>query len=287
LSGDRCVINIRYAPVSPKAGQSVGRLTNYIQNRDNERPLGEARDAEGFMYYAAYRDRAQPEGRMFNADGTAGDQERRELVNGIRESISGAREGDRAFYQMVISPEDARGVDLRALTRETMRQFQKDCGQMPWIAAEHRNTDHPHVHVVMAARRQREPGRYQTVVISRQRLARAKQAMRTELTRQNGRRIERGREPGPQLQRAVQTHSRSPEHSLARVSDHGLGLSPAVSTRTQRPTPPRDIGKVMRSMSSGLAALLEAGVRISREIERRQRREVEDERRLERGGRSR
>ena len=91
------------------------------------------------------------------------------------------RDGDRAFYQMVISPADGRGVDLPQLTRATMERVRNDCGPVRWIAAEHRNTKHPHVHVVMAARRQREGGGYKTLIINRQRLERMKGAMTLDL----------------------------------------------------------------------------------------------------------
>lgn len=203
MSGNRAVLNIRYTPVGPGAGKKAGRLTNYIQNRDNERPEAEIQNPESFMYYAAYRDRAQPEGRMFDAQGTIGTQERLDLVANIRDSIQGAREGDRAFYQMVISPEDARGVDLRALTRATMQQMERDCGRMRWIAAEHRNTEHPHAHVVVAARRENEQGHYKTVVINRPRLERMKEAMTNELSRQHDHTNQMGHEAGPRLGRAV------------------------------------------------------------------------------------
>ncbi len=40
--------------------------------------------------------------------------------------------------------------DLRALTRHVMGQLERDKGQaLHWVAVEHRNTDHPHVHIVL------------------------------------------------------------------------------------------------------------------------------------------
>jgi hypothetical protein len=92
---------------------------------------------------------------------------------------------------MVLSPEDARGLDLRAITRETLAQLERDTGAKlpPWIAAEHRNTVHPHTHVVLPARRGAEPGRFRTVLITRRRLERMKAAMRFEIARQRGERV--------------------------------------------------------------------------------------------------
>ena len=69
---------------------------------------------------------------------------------------------------MIISPENARGVDLREVTRRTMAQLKHDCGRLPpWIAAEHRNTDHPHVHVILAARHKEVSGRTRTLIINK------------------------------------------------------------------------------------------------------------------------
>src|SRR5207248_6449151 len=65
----------------------------------------------------------------------------------------------RAAYRMVLSPERADGLDLKALTGAAMAQLGRDVGATPpWIAAIHRNTKHPHVHIVMAARRELAPG---------------------------------------------------------------------------------------------------------------------------------
>ena len=263
MSHERSILNIRYTPVSKSAGRSARRLTGYIQKRDNEREGGEPRDAEEFMHYAAYRDRAQPEGRMFNDNGTAGERERLDLVKNIRESIEGARQGDRAFYQMVISPENARGVDLRELTRRTMQQLQKDCGRTPWIAAEHRNTRHPHVHVVMGARREFEPGRYKTVIISRQRLGRAKEAMGSELGRQRERSHQRGMEGGPQLQNAVKERQRGNEHDRGFSLDTGgsRGLAAAMSVSKERTRSGGDTSKALRGMAKALSRMFEVGVR--------------------------
>lgn len=87
---------------------------------------------------------------------------------------------------MVLSPEDARGLDLRQLTRAVMTQLERDAGGElgPWIAAEHRNTAHPHVHIVLAARRPAGPGRYSELLITRPRLERMKHSLAREISRQ-------------------------------------------------------------------------------------------------------
>jgi hypothetical protein len=62
-------------------------------------------------------------------------------------------------------------------------------GLGPWIAAEHRNTAHAHVHIVMAARREVAPGRYRELRITPQRLAEMKTAVSQEIERQRGVRL--------------------------------------------------------------------------------------------------
>ena len=52
--------------------------------------------------------------------------------------------------KLIVSPEFGDRVDLTRLTRELIRQIEKDLGtELEWVAAEHHNTEHPHVHVVI------------------------------------------------------------------------------------------------------------------------------------------
>src|SRR5207302_4436832 len=87
--------------------------------------------------------------------------------------------------------EHAQGLDLRRLTLAAMSQLEKDLGTYlpPWLAAEHRNTAHPHVHVVLAARREVAPGEFRALMLTKPRLARMKEALAHEIERQ--RRLER------------------------------------------------------------------------------------------------
>ncbi len=178
------------------------------------------------MRYVAYRDSAAPQGRLFDDRGTVGDRERKQVTAYIRRSIAslsagGGRPG-RAVYRMVLSPEDARGLDLRALTRATMAQLAEDAGELPpWIAAEHRNTAHTHVHIVLTGQREVAPGRFRELVITRQRLANMKGAMQRELDRQRGLSLEMEL-PAPRRQR----HPRRQDH---------IGRT----RRRRRPTTPR------------------------------------------------
>jgi type IV secretory pathway VirD2 relaxase len=58
--------------------------------------------------------------------------------------------GDQQMWKVIISPEFGDRVDLSRLTRELIGQMEKDLGtDLEWIGAEHHNTEHPHVHVVI------------------------------------------------------------------------------------------------------------------------------------------
>jgi type IV secretory pathway VirD2 relaxase len=58
--------------------------------------------------------------------------------------------GDQQFWKLIVSPEFGDRADLSRLTRELIKQMEKDLGtDLDWVAAEHRNTEHPHVHVVI------------------------------------------------------------------------------------------------------------------------------------------
>lgn len=55
-----------------------------------------------------------------------------------------------AHRLMLSPPEEARPADLQAFTRHVMGELSEAHGRpLHWVAVEHRNTDHPHVHVVL------------------------------------------------------------------------------------------------------------------------------------------
>ena len=94
--------------VRAKGTQLVGGFARLIQYRDRGEERSHADDGESFT--RAYRDQATPEGRLFDGDATIGDDERRALVRHIRETTipePGREANGRAFYRMIISPEDA------------------------------------------------------------------------------------------------------------------------------------------------------------------------------------
>jgi len=193
MRSTRAILSVQYTAASSKAGKAVGGFLRYVHYRDHQNRERDEKGVSGLVRYVAFRDSASPQGRLFNQDQTIGDPERRALLRHVRRSIVGVprtSRSARAVYRFVLSPEDARGLDLRRLARDMMSQLERDSGGPlpPWLAAEHRNTAHPHVHIVMAARLEVEPGRFQELRITKVRLARMKQALGREMERQRGER---------------------------------------------------------------------------------------------------
>ncbi len=61
---------------------------------------------------------------------------------------------DRHHFRFIVSPEDAAEMaDLKAFTRDLMANAEQDLGtRLDWVAVEHHNTEHPHVHVLVRGR---------------------------------------------------------------------------------------------------------------------------------------
>jgi len=58
--------------------------------------------------------------------------------------------GDERLFKLILSPEFGDRLDLERLTRDVMAAMERDFGlPLEWAAVVHRNTDHPHVHVVL------------------------------------------------------------------------------------------------------------------------------------------
>lgn len=58
---------------------------------------------------------------------------------------------DRHHFRFIVSPEDAAEMtDLKAFTRDLVRQMEADLGtRLDWTAVDHWNTDNPHVHLLV------------------------------------------------------------------------------------------------------------------------------------------
>lgn len=201
------ILRLDYIPVSAAGGarKAVGGYLRYIQFRDQRREQDHVAAVDAIVRYVAHRDRSARGGGVFTARGDATSADRKHLVDFIARSTKGLtprwiegrngklEDGQRAAYQVIISPDDAHGLDLRRVARVAMEQLASDAGPEgigPWFAAEHRNTAHRHVQLVLAARREVSPGVFKTLIINRQRLQRMKEAMWIEITRQRGHALE-------------------------------------------------------------------------------------------------
>jgi hypothetical protein len=196
---DRVILAVKYTPVSAPAAvrKAVGGFLRYVQYRDKHADQPADARVSGLLKYVAYRDRATPSGRLFGPGGPAGDAERRDLATFVGRSVGStrprpARDGEalgdrrRAVYRFVLSPEHAEGLDLRRLTTAAMSRLEREAGVtgLRWIAAEHRNTAHPHTHIVLAAMREVGPGNYRGFAINKRRLAAMKEELVLEIARQ-------------------------------------------------------------------------------------------------------
>jgi len=116
----RVVVKTRYVQSAGKNGKAAAHL-RYIQ-RD-----GTSRGGERGQLYSAVEDRA---------DGDA--------------FLDRGKEDPRQF-RFIISPEDGADLtDLTAHTRDLTRQVEADLGtKLDWVAVNHYNTGHPHVHVIV------------------------------------------------------------------------------------------------------------------------------------------
>jgi hypothetical protein len=132
-------------------------------------------------------------------------------------------EEDRYHFRFMVSPEDAdQMTDIRAFTRELMKDAERDLGtRLDWIAIDHWNTDNPHIHVLVRGRA--VDG--QDLVISRDYIsqdfrARAAKRVTLELGPRTEHEIRAGLEKEVEAERWT-----SLDRSLRDISDEGGGIA--------------------------------------------------------------
>ena len=151
-------------------------------------------------------------GKMFDAAGDAADAR----------AFAERCQGDRHHFRFIVSPDDAMQLsDLRAFTRDLMAQASRDLGtKIDWVAIDHWNTEHPHIHVL--ARGRADDG--DDLVISRDYIsrgfrARAAQLVNLELGPRSEQEILRG------LERQVDADRWTPlDQALAREAARHDGI---------------------------------------------------------------
>ncbi len=251
MRSERSILALEWMPVSVAGGvrKAVGGFLRYVEFRDQHVEPERHGELDAFVRYVSHRDRTSPAGRVFGGDGGLTDADRHRLVEYVARSTKGLpsrwqrnskgelEDHQRAVYQMILSPEDWQGLDLRRIARLAMQQLEADAGARglgPWFAAEHRNTGHHHVHIVLAARRELGPGKFSTVLITRKRLQRMKDAIALEIDRQRAPERERAdktlapRIPSPPVMPGLHHH----DLPRWRWAD-----SPAAKARTRSRSP--------------------------------------------------
>jgi len=94
--------------------------------------------------------------RYLERDGVTKDGEKGQVYSGERDVEDGraflerGRE-DRHQFRFIVSAEEGVELsDLRATTRDLMKQIEADLGtKLDWIAVDHHNTGHPHTHILL------------------------------------------------------------------------------------------------------------------------------------------
>ena len=94
-------------------------------------------------------------------------------------------ENDRHQFRIIVSPEDAdRLPDLKENTRKLMAQMERDLGtKLDWVGVDHHNTGHPHTHIVIRGKDDRD----KDLIIAREYITSGMRRMASDLvTRQLG-----------------------------------------------------------------------------------------------------
>jgi type IV secretory pathway VirD2 relaxase len=132
----RVVVKARFVRLGGKGTDAAAAHLRYLQ-RD-----GTTREGERGTLYSADRD---------NADGKAF------LERGV---------SDRHQFRFIVAAEDgAEYSDLKPMIRRLMAQAEKDLGtKLDWVAVDHFNTGHPHTHILLRGKDDRD----QNLVIARE-----------------------------------------------------------------------------------------------------------------------
>ena len=199
---DRVILAVKFTPAGAgsQVRRAVGGFLRYVQHRDLHPvppPNGSRPDVSGLLKYVAFRDQASRRADLFGPAGALTSEDRKAFAAYVgtaldqsRPQLFRARDGQlrdrrRAVYRLVISPEQASGLDLRRLTSAAMDRLARESGvdDLRWIAAIHRNTTHYHVHLVVAGMH-RDGAGYRRVDLTKARLAAMKEELASEIGRQ-------------------------------------------------------------------------------------------------------
>ncbi|PXW64619.1 type IV secretory pathway VirD2 relaxase [Chelatococcus asaccharovorans] len=118
------------------------------------------RKARALLDFDRHRGRRMPDFLVVwpeaQRDGTSRDGERGQLYSAAEDRADGNAflergKEDRHQFRFIVSPEDGEDLsDLTAHTRDLISRIETDLGtKLDWVAVNHYNTGHPHVHVIV------------------------------------------------------------------------------------------------------------------------------------------
>jgi hypothetical protein len=132
----RCAVRITYASNRVR-GQWRAHGRYVAREAATERDSTESRDSP---LTEPVRERAP----------AAGYDRGREGIDPALELDAWQAAGDPRLFKFILSPEFGDRVDLRTLTREMLAGLEQRLGtRLTWVAVNHYNTEHPHVHVAL------------------------------------------------------------------------------------------------------------------------------------------
>jgi len=130
-------------PSTPKASAFQRRAVVNVRYSNSRTP-------GGWKAHGTYIERESAKGGRENPDaeqfGLAKEQSLGSLAEGWQKA------GDRRLFKIILSPEDP-GANLERTTQEVIRRIEREVsGTVEWGAVVHRDTDHPHVHIIVRDR---------------------------------------------------------------------------------------------------------------------------------------
>jgi type IV secretory pathway VirD2 relaxase len=174
-------------------------------------------------------------------DGTMRDGERGQMFGAEVDTVDGQVfadrcRNDRHHFRFIVSPDDAQDLQsLRTFARDLMRHAEVDLGtKLDWVAADHWNTEHPHIHIVVRGKTDRD----QDLVISRDYIANGMRARASQLVT-----IELGPKTEIEMVRELERMTEADrwtrlDRELSRVAHDGvLDLRPEKTPQVGDPAP--------------------------------------------------
>ena len=192
-------------------------------------------------------------------DGAAGRMFGAESDDADHRAFAERCDGDRHHFRFIVSPDDATELsDLKRFTRDLMAHAERDLGtKLDWVAVEHWNTEHPHVHIIVRGRIDDN----RDLVISRDYIregmrARAQDLVTLELGPRSDQEIRRSLEAQIETERWTRL-----DRALAREGAANDGI---IDLRPQRGQQPNDfqtikVGRMRKLARLGLAHQLDGG----------------------------